>query len=46
MHPKHAPYKATGGYLREDAIMVLRRFYITENANGKQDARVREGLQC
>jgi len=32
-HPKHAPYKANGGYLREDAIMVLRRFYITENTN-------------
>ncbi|KAI0733399.1 cytidine deaminase-like protein [Fomitopsis betulina] len=32
-HPKHAPYKATGGYLREDAILVLRRFYITENVN-------------
>ncbi|KAH9938684.1 cytidine deaminase-like protein [Fomitopsis serialis] len=23
-HPQHAPYKANGGYLREDAIMVLR----------------------
>ncbi|KZT74473.1 cytidine deaminase-like protein [Daedalea quercina L-15889] len=33
IHPKHAPYKATGGYLREDAIMALRRFYITENTN-------------
>ena len=33
-HPKHAPYEATSGYLREEAIMVLRRFYITENTNG------------
>ncbi|KAH6896491.1 tRNA specific adenosine deaminase [Coprinopsis sp. MPI-PUGE-AT-0042] len=32
-HPKHPSYKATGGYLREEAIMVLRRFYITENTN-------------
>lgn len=32
-HPKHPGYKAMGGYGREDAIMVLRRFYITENVN-------------
>ncbi|OCH84027.1 cytidine deaminase-like protein [Obba rivulosa] len=32
-HPKHSPYKATGGYMREEAILVLRRFYITENTN-------------
>jgi len=32
-HPQHAPYKATGGYMCEEAIMILRRFYITENAN-------------
>ncbi|KZT12674.1 cytidine deaminase-like protein [Laetiporus sulphureus 93-53] len=32
-HPKHPSYKATSGYLREEAIMVLRRFYITENVN-------------
>ncbi|PCH41550.1 cytidine deaminase-like protein [Wolfiporia cocos MD-104 SS10] len=32
-HPKHPAYKATGGYLREEAIMILRRFYITENVN-------------
>lgn len=31
----HPPYKATGGYLREEAIMVLRRFYVTENVNGE-----------
>ncbi|KAH7873400.1 cytidine deaminase-like protein [Lentinula edodes] len=32
-HPAHPAYKATGGYCREDAIMILRRFYITENTN-------------
>ncbi|KAI0069250.1 cytidine deaminase-like protein [Artomyces pyxidatus] len=32
-HPKHPAYKATAGHCREDAIMVLRRFYITENTN-------------
>ncbi|KIM42928.1 hypothetical protein M413DRAFT_18540 [Hebeloma cylindrosporum] len=32
-HPVHKSYKATGGFRREDAIMILRRFYITENAN-------------
>lgn len=36
-HPKHAPYEAVGGYLREEAIMVLRRFYITENTNGESE---------
>ncbi|KAF9476471.1 tRNA specific adenosine deaminase [Pholiota conissans] len=32
-HPVHPPYKAAGGFCREDAIMILRRFYITENTN-------------
>ncbi|TFK56209.1 cytidine deaminase-like protein [Heliocybe sulcata] len=32
-HPKHPGYKATSGYCREEAIMILRRFYITENTN-------------
>jgi len=32
-HPVHPQYKATGGYCREEAIMLLRQFYITENAN-------------
>ncbi|KAL4074859.1 cytidine deaminase-like protein, partial [Scleroderma yunnanense] len=32
-HPIHPPYNATGGYLREEAIMILRRFYVTENMN-------------
>ncbi|KAF9009297.1 cytidine deaminase-like protein [Hymenopellis radicata] len=30
-HPAHPAYRATGGFLREEAIMILRRFYITEN---------------
>lgn len=33
-HPTHPSYSATGGYYREEAIMMLRRFYITENTNG------------
>ncbi|EGO22415.1 hypothetical protein SERLADRAFT_362684 [Serpula lacrymans var. lacrymans S7.9] len=33
-HPKHPSYKATGGYCRDEAIMILRRFYVTENTNG------------
>ena len=33
-HPTHSPYEAFGGFLREEAIMILRRFYITENTNG------------
>ncbi|KAF8966431.1 cytidine deaminase-like protein [Flammula alnicola] len=32
-HPIHPSYSATGGFCREDAIMILRRFYITENTN-------------
>ncbi|KIY45152.1 cytidine deaminase-like protein [Fistulina hepatica ATCC 64428] len=32
-HPRHPAYQATGGYLRDEAIMILRRFYITENSN-------------
>ncbi|TBU27687.1 tRNA specific adenosine deaminase [Dichomitus squalens] len=32
-HPKHEGYDAHGGYLRDEAIMILRRFYITENTN-------------
>jgi tRNA-specific adenosine deaminase 2 len=33
-HPKHPPFDATDGYCREEAIIILRRFYITENTNG------------
>lgn len=29
----HPAYEALGGYYREEAIMVLRRFYLTHNAN-------------
>jgi len=32
-HPKHPAYQATGGYCRQEAILILRRFYITENTN-------------
>ncbi|KAF8597541.1 cytidine deaminase-like protein [Ceratobasidium sp. AG-I] len=31
--PAHPSYPASFGYLREDCIMVLRRFYMTENSN-------------
>ena len=34
-HPSHPPYKAIGGYYNKEAIMILRRFYITENTNGE-----------
>ncbi|KAJ7929113.1 tRNA specific adenosine deaminase [Mycena leptocephala] len=32
-HPSHPPYDAIGGYSREEAILILRRFYVTENSN-------------
>jgi len=32
-HPTHPPFQANGGYRREEAIMLLRRFYLTENSN-------------
>ncbi|KAI0772505.1 cytidine deaminase-like protein [Trametes elegans] len=32
-HPKHPAYSAVGGYMRDEAIMILRRFYVTENTN-------------
>ncbi|KAL4265427.1 Cytidine deaminase-like protein [Pleurotus pulmonarius] len=32
-HPTHSSYAATSGFMREEAIMILRRFYITENSN-------------
>ena len=34
-HPSHPPYKAIGGYYNKEAIMILRRFYITENTSGE-----------
>lgn len=32
-HPTHPAYGAHAGYRREEAIMILRRFYVTENTN-------------
>ncbi|XP_006459785.1 hypothetical protein AGABI2DRAFT_219136 [Agaricus bisporus var. bisporus H97] len=32
-HPSHPPFKAIGGYFHAEAIMLLRRFYVTENNN-------------
>ncbi|GBE79104.1 cytidine deaminase-like protein [Sparassis crispa] len=32
-HPRHPAYKAFSGYMRDEAIMVLRKFYVTENVN-------------
>lgn len=31
---RNPPYVSVGGYLREEAILMLRQFYMTENANG------------
>ena len=31
----HPPFIAEGGYYREEAIMLLRRFYMSENQNGQ-----------
>jgi tRNA-specific adenosine deaminase 2 len=33
-HPLYPGYSAKMGYLRNEAIMILRRFYLTENKNG------------
>lgn len=45
----HPPFVAEGGYLREEAIMILRRFYMSENTNGGlhllPDTRPRSLLQ-
>lgn len=32
--PFSPTYESIGGYLREDAIMILRQFYMTENTKG------------
>lgn len=32
--PTQEGYQAYGGYFREEAILALRRFYITSNAKG------------
>lgn len=41
-HPTHSPklifsepFEALGGYRREEAIMLLRKFYLTENIHGE-----------
>jgi hypothetical protein len=34
-YPTCPPFEAWMGYLRVEAIMILRRFYLTENKNGK-----------
>lgn len=34
VHPKHPSYPAVGEHLRAEAIMILRRFYMTENSSG------------
>jgi len=34
-YPTIPPFEAWMGYLRVEAIMILRRFYLTENKNGK-----------
>ena len=31
----HPPFVAEGGFYREEAIMLLRRFYMSENQNGQ-----------
>ncbi|KAJ7229144.1 cytidine deaminase-like protein, partial [Mycena pura] len=33
VHPSHPSFSAVGGFLREEAILILRRFYVTENSN-------------
>ncbi|CAD6588447.1 MAG: diacylglycerol O-acyltransferase 1 [Tremellales sp. Tagirdzhanova-0007] len=35
----HPPYVAEGGYYREEAIMLLRRFYMSENQNAPNPKR-------
>jgi tRNA-specific adenosine deaminase 2 len=36
----HPPFTAVGGYYREEAIMLLRRFYMSENSNGEHIALI------
>lgn len=31
----YKPFQAWGGYYRDEAIMLLRRFYLSENSNGE-----------
>ncbi len=34
-HPAHPQFQALYGYKRDEAIIILRKFYITENKAGK-----------
>lgn len=43
-HPTHPAYKAVSGYYRDEAIMILRRFYITENVNGAGNDTLQWGI--
>ena len=40
------PYPVYGGFFREEAIMLLRRFYIQENEKGKCGIRLDSGWVC
>lgn len=31
----HNAFEAVGGYYRDEAIMLLRKFYMSENVNGE-----------
>lgn len=33
----HKSFEAVGGYYRDEAIMLLRKFYMSENVNGEWD---------
>lgn len=37
----HKSFEAVGGYYRDEAIMLLRKFYMSENVNGECDRRGR-----
>ena len=38
------PYPAQGGIFREEAIMLLRRFYVQENEKGTAKSRSRDQI--
>lgn len=44
--PLSPPYRSDGGYLREEAILILRQFYLTENTKApKPKAKARRVLK-
>ncbi|WFD25817.1 hypothetical protein MNAN1_000783 [Malassezia nana] len=44
--PYEPPYESLGGYLREEAILILREFYLTENTKApKPKAKARRVLK-